>query len=63
MKKYIIKKEIHAIFEKAKATGEKQLLNKWCEYCNDKNEDCNIDTIHAYAMPDGSVKTERCHTW
>ena len=63
IKKANKEKEIKAIFDKAKATGEKQLLNKWSEDCNDKNEDCDIDIIYEYAMPDGTVKTERHHTW
>ncbi len=52
-----------AIFIKAKASGEKQILNQWSEECNDKEESCDIDNIIEYAMPDGSIKTERHHTW
>lgn len=52
-----------AIFTKAKETGEKQILNQWSEDCNDPEESCDVDNIMEYAMPDGSVKTERHHTW
>lgn len=52
-----------AIFAKAKLSGEKQILNQWSEECNDQEESCDIDNIIEYAMPDGSVKTERHHTW
>ncbi|AEB77619.1 hypothetical protein CbC4_7008 (plasmid) [Clostridium botulinum BKT015925] len=44
------------IFEKAKLTGEKQILKKWSEGCNDHNESCDIDNIILYAMPDGTEK-------
>lgn len=52
-----------AIFDKAKETGEKQELEHRPEPCNDPNEECDIDLVYAYAMPDGSIKTERQHTW
>lgn len=52
-----------AIFAFANASGEKQILNQWSEDCNDPEESCDIDNIIEYAMPDGSVKTERHHTW
>lgn len=57
-----MKKEA-AIFAKAKETGEKQILKNWSEECNDHEEECNIDNIVVYAMPDGSRKEERHHTW
>lgn len=52
-----------AIFAKAKASGERQILNQWSEDCNDPDESCDIDNIIEYAMPDGTVKPERHHTW
>ena len=55
--------ERKAIFDKAKKTGVKQELKRWSEECNDPNEDCDIDIIIEYAMPDGTIKTERNHTW
>jgi hypothetical protein len=52
-----------AIFDKAKETGEKQLLRQWSDECNDPNESCDIDTVYEWAMPDGTTKVERHHTW
>jgi hypothetical protein len=52
-----------AIFDKAKETGEKQLLRQWSDECNDPNESCSMDMVYEYAMPDGTIKTERHHTW
>lgn len=51
------------IYLLAKKTGEKQLLYKWSESCNDKNEECDIDNLYQYVMPDGTLKIERHHTW
>ncbi len=52
-----------AIFAKAKETGKKQVLNEWTEDCSDPREECNTDIITVWAMPDGSTKTTRQHTW
>jgi hypothetical protein len=52
-----------AIFGKAKETGKKQLLRQWSDECNDPNESCNVDTVYEWAMPDGTTKIERYHTW
>jgi len=52
-----------AIFETAKTTGEKQLIEKYTVECNDPHEECDIDIITVYAMPDGTKKTVRNHTW
>jgi len=55
--------EISAKFAEAKATGKPVLVHKWSEDCNDPSEECNVDYLCEYAMPDGTYKTERYHTW
>jgi hypothetical protein len=52
-----------AKFERARETGRPVLLAQWTEPCNDPREECSLDIVQQYAMPDGSVKTERNHTW
>jgi len=52
-----------AKFAQAKETGEPVILYRWTEPCNDPDEECSIDTLIEYAMPDGSTKVERHHTW
>lgn len=52
-----------AMFAEAASTGERQILRQWSEECNDPREECDIDNIIQYAMPDGTTKTERYHTW
>ena len=54
---------VDEIKEAAKTTGEKQLIRKYSEECNDRNEQCNMDIVHVWAMPDGTIQTTRTHTW
>ncbi|WP_461369387.1 hypothetical protein [Candidatus Darwinibacter acetoxidans] len=55
--------ERKAKFDEARETGEPVLLKRWTEDCSDPREECSLDICCQYAMPDGSVKTERNHTW
>ena len=57
------KERVQKLFEKAKETGQMQEIDRWIEPCNDPHEECNIDQIIIYAMPDGRKKKERYHTW
>ncbi|WP_374723589.1 hypothetical protein [Calidifontibacillus erzurumensis] len=50
-------------FEEAKRTGKPVELSRYTTFCNNPNEECNIDIVVTYALPDGSIKTERIHTW
>ena len=49
--------------EIAKQTREMQVIDKWMEECNDPKEECNTDLVTAYAMPNGTKKFVRNHTW
>jgi len=51
------------VFNKAHETGERQLLYKYSDDCNDPTEDCSLDMVYIYAMPDGKIETVRQHTW
>jgi hypothetical protein len=51
------------VFAKARTTGEKQVLDNWMAPCNDPNEQCSDDACTEYALPDGTTKVERVHTW
>lgn len=50
-------------FNKARATGKPIVLNSWTEDCDDPREECSTDVVTLYAMPDGTRKTKRQHTW
>jgi hypothetical protein len=52
-----------AKFEEAKRTGKPVILARWSEDCNDPREECDIDNLTRYAMPDGTTKITRSHTW
>lgn len=56
-------KEIDEKFKQARETGEKVELERWTAGCDDPSADCDLDIIVKYAMPDGSTKTERYHTY
>lgn len=61
-----VKKErerVEELFKLAKETGEKQLISKWIEDCNDRTLECSTDICYLYAMPDGTQKVERIHTF
>jgi hypothetical protein len=62
-KKAEIQDKEKAIFEKAKQTGEKQILEKYTVECSDPEESCDIDEVIIYAMPDGTKKRTQNHTW
>lgn len=55
--------KINNLFEIARKTGEKQLISKWSENCNDPREECNTDICCKWAMPDGTITYTRNHTW
>ncbi len=54
---------IAAIFVAAQATGKRQELEHFCADCNDPHEECSTDVVTVWAMPDGTKKTTRVHTW
>jgi hypothetical protein len=54
---------LQAKFEEAKRTGEKVEIRRWAVDCYDPREECDLDIVIEYAMPDGTLKVERHHTW
>jgi len=55
--------EREAKFVQARETGQKVELRSWMEDCNDPREECSTDFVQEYAMPDGTTRRERQHTW
>lgn len=60
LKKKIAKEEK---FKQAKETGKPVPLDKYVTNCDKTVEDCSLDLITIYAMPDGTEKTERIHSY
>lgn len=52
-----------ATFAEAKATGSPVVLRCYTTDCDDPNEECDVDIVTESAMPDGSVRRTRTHTW
>ena len=54
--------KLAAIIEKAKSSGERQLLRLTMEPCSDPESKCDLDYIGTWVMPDGSMDTTRSHS-
>lgn len=50
-------------FTEAKETDKPILLRRYNAPCTDLEEECDMDIVEIYAMPDGTTKTVRKHTW
>lgn len=55
--------QLEGKFSEAKSTGKPVVLRSYHEDCDDSGEDCDVDILTVYAMPDGTKKTIRTHTW
>ena len=55
--------ELKAKFDEAAKTGQPVFIEKYMDDCNDSDEECNLDCVTVWAMPDGSKKHNRQHTW
>ena len=62
-KKAEAKAERQAKFDEAAITGQPVVLQSYATDCNDPKEECSTDIVTVYAMPDGTTKTTRQHTW
>jgi len=62
-KEQAVEEERQAKFDEAKRTGKRVELRSWMDDCNDSREQCSLDHVTEYAMPDGTTKIERQHTW
>lgn len=59
----VIKEIRQEIEEKARVTGERQVLSKRNVKCNNTKEECNFDIITEYVLPNSEVVEEREHTY
>jgi len=50
-------------FAKAKATNEPVPLRSWSEDCDGSEEECDIDNLTEYALPNGRKKVVRSHSY
>lgn len=54
------RKEVKALVE---ATGEAQILKRYSTECDDPDEECNLDYITIWLLPNGRTIEKRQHTW
>ena len=47
----------------AARTGHPVEVRRWYDECNEPQEECSLDTVIEWALPDGTTKIERRHTW
>ena len=52
---------IHAIYAEAARTNQPVILREYEQECD--QPDCSFDMMTVYAMPNGTTKTTRTHTW
>lgn len=62
-KKVQNKKYVAAQVNKARITEEKQEITRYLDRCDEDEEECDWDIVTVWAMPDGSTRIERHHTW
>lgn len=55
--------KIEAAFAEARTTGKPVVIKSWAEECDGSTNDCSIDIVAKYAMPDGTTKITRTHTY
>jgi hypothetical protein len=51
------------IFMKAKETGERQVLSQSVDQCDGTDEECSLDRVTTYALPDGKTQVIRNHLY
>lgn len=54
---------VQAALEEAKQTGREVVIRQMYTDCDGSVEECNTDIVTEYAMPDGTIKVKRVHTF
>ena len=50
-------------FAEARRTGQPVVLKRWSEECDGSTEECDVDSVTLYALPDGSTEKTRSHSY
>ena len=59
----ILSVERQAKFAEAKKTGKPVIISRRTCECDSRTEECSLDIVTTFAMPDGSEKVTREHTY
>lgn len=55
--------KVQAALEEAKRTGKQVVIQQTYTDCDGSVEECSTDIVTEYAMPDGTIKVTRTHTF
>ncbi len=55
--------KVTAAFEQARISGKPVELSRDTEPCDGSAEECSLDLVVRYAMPDGKIQARRTHTY
>lgn len=55
--------KVEQALAEAKATRKPVEIARWTEPCDGTVRECSLDIITKWAMPDGTIKTKRTHTY
>ena len=55
--------KVDAALAEARRTGKPVSLVTWMEECDGSARDCSMDAVSKWAMPDGTTKVTRTHTY
>ena len=50
-------------FAESISTGKPVILRSWSEECDGSVDECDVDNLYEYAMPNGTTKIERNHSY
>ena len=57
------RKRLAPFFEQARERGERVEVRRYTTGCSDRHEECDLDIVTEWALPDGTIETTRIHTW
>jgi hypothetical protein len=55
--------KVAAARAEARAAGQPVLLDSWTEECDGSVDECDVDNCRRYALPDGTFRVSRTHTF
>ena len=55
--------KVEQALAEAKATGKPVEIARWTEPCDGTVRECSLDIVTRWAMPDGTIKVRRTHTY
>lgn len=57
------RRRVEPFIARARETGARVEVRRYSTGCNDRREECSLDIVTEWALPDGTIETARMHTW